>query len=274
MSPRGRGRGPLLARLLAPAGPPRECRVTRAGADVVVVPGRYCVTYLLLGAETIGVVDVGSQADIDAILDALARAGRSAADVRWVMPTHLHFDHVMGIDALARRLGVPVALGAVAHAGVTGRRRLRYPHWFWLWRAIPTWPMQGMPFPPLADWRYAFAYGFPGGRGPFGPALLGPLAHGTELPGLPGWKLFDGPGHADDGILLHHAASGLLIAGDTVRNFYGGEWNPLLCDGADYARTQATIRALHVETVLPAHGPVVEGPAVVDRLKSYPPYVP
>ncbi len=266
--------GPLLARLLAPAGPPRELRVTRAGADVLVVPGRYCVTYVLLGGSTIGVVDIGSQADSPAILDALARAGRAVEDVRWVMPTHLHFDHVMGIDAFARRLGVPVALGSVAHAGVTGRRRLRYPHWLRLCRAIPTWPMQGLPFPPPADWRQALSHGLPGGRGPFGPALLGPLAHGTALPGLPGWTLLDGPGHADEAILLHHEASGLLIAGDTIRNFYGGEWNPLLCDREDYARTQAAIRALHVEAVLPAHGPVVEGPAVVERLRSYPPYVP
>ena len=268
------GKGPLLARLLAPAGPPRFRHLNRAGADIVAVPGRYCVTHLLLGPHAVGVVDVGSQADIPVVLEALRGLGRSPSEVCWVAPSHLHFDHVMGIDAFARRLGVPILLGRVAHEASTGRRRLRFPSRLQLLRAVATWPMQGMPFPPLADWRGGFGFGFPGAPNRFRAELLPPLEHGASLPGFPGWVLLDGPGHADDAVLFHHPGSGCLVTGDTVRNFYGGEWNPLLCDRADYSRTQALIRSLPVATVFPAHGPVVDGPDPVAGLRTTPVWIP
>jgi glyoxylase-like metal-dependent hydrolase (beta-lactamase superfamily II) len=267
-------RGPWLARLLAPAGPPEPTRRARAGAEVLGVPGRYCVTYLLLGPGGVGVLDVGSQADVPLVLAALESAGRSAADVRWVMPSHMHFDHVMGLDAFARRCRAPILLGRTAYEAVSSGRKLRFAHWTRLLRAIPTWPMQGMPFPPLSDWREGLDFGMPWGRNRFRAPLAPPVDSGALLPGLPGWTLHDGPGHADDAILLHHAAAGFLVVGDTVRNFYGGEWNPLLCDREAYARTVERIRGLRVETVFPAHGPVLDGPDVVARLKAYPFYVP
>jgi glyoxylase-like metal-dependent hydrolase (beta-lactamase superfamily II) len=274
MSSRRTSKGPWLARLLAPAGPPVACRVRRCGADVQAVPGRYSVTYLLLGPEAIGVVDLGSQADIPAVLDAVAALGRSPTEIRWVMPSHLHFDHVMGMDAFARRCGVPVLLGRVAWESVTGARRLRFGPRRRLLRAIPTWPLQGMPFPPLADWREGLDFGLPWGKNRFRAGLAGPLVHGGELPGLPGWVLLEGPGHADDAILLHHPDAGLLVVGDTVRNFYGGEWNPLLCDPEDYARTRQLISTLHIETIFPAHGPVLDGIGIVRRIRAYPAFVP
>ncbi|MBI5487005.1 MAG: MBL fold metallo-hydrolase [Deltaproteobacteria bacterium] len=257
-----------MARLLAPSGPARFRRVGRAGAEVVAVPGRYCVTHLLLGPGSVGVVDLGSQADIPVVLDALRGLGRLTSEVCWVAPSHLHFDHVLAIDVLARRLGVPILLGRVAHDASNGRRRLRFPSRLHLLRAVATWPMQGLPFPPLADWRGGFGFGFPGAPNRFHADLLPPLVHGAPLPRLPGWFLLDGPGHADDAVLFHHPGAGFLVAGDTVRNFYGGEWNPLLCDRADYSRTQALIRSLPVDTIFPAHGPIVDGPDPIARLRT------
>ncbi|MBI5500345.1 MAG: MBL fold metallo-hydrolase [Deltaproteobacteria bacterium] len=232
------------------------------------------MTYLLLAPRSVGVIDLGSQADIPVVLDAMRVLGRAPSEVCWVAPTHLHFDHVLGIDAFARRLGVPILLGRVAHEATTGRRRLRFPSRLHLLRAIPTWPMQGLPFPPWADWRDGFGFGFPGAPNRFRARQLAPPEHGAPLPGLPGWSLLDGPGHADDAVLFHHPGSGCLVAGDTVRNFYGGEWNPLLCDRHDYARTQALIRSLPVETLLPAHGPVINGPEPVARLRTLPAWMP
>jgi glyoxylase-like metal-dependent hydrolase (beta-lactamase superfamily II) len=191
-----------------------------------------------------------------------------------VLPTHLHFDHVMGIDPLARAFGVPVALGEVAHAAAAAGRRLRYPHWIRLCRAIGTWPLQGLPFPPWADWRAPFDVGFPWGRNAFRAEVAAPLHDGDDLPGCPGWRILHTPGHADDAVCLHHADAGFLIAGDTVRNFYGGEWNPLLCDREAYRRTQARLRSLRVDAVMPGHGPVVDGPDVVARLWTPPPFLP
>jgi glyoxylase-like metal-dependent hydrolase (beta-lactamase superfamily II) len=185
-----------------------------------------------------------------------------------VVPTHLHFDHVMGVDALARRLGAPVLLGDVAAAHVRHGVAPRDPSGWRLWRAVLTWPMQGLPFPPLADWRGGLGFGFPWARNAFRAPLGPPLADGAALPGLPGWAALATPGHAPDAIGLYHAGARFLVAGDTVRNFLGGEWNPLLADPAAMRRTRARLAALPVETVFPAHGPVLEGPDVLARLRD------
>jgi glyoxylase-like metal-dependent hydrolase (beta-lactamase superfamily II) len=259
---------PLLARLTAPAGPPAARLVERAGAAVMALPGRYSVTHLLLGPDAVVVVDVGSSSDVELVLRALDWLGRPARQVRAVVPTHLHFDHVMGIDPLALRLGVPVLLGDVAAAHVRVGRAPRYPSAWGLWRAVLTWPMQGLPFPPLADWRSGLDFGFPWARNAFRAPLGAPLGDGAALPGLPGWSVLATPGHAPDAIALYHAAARFLVAGDTVRNFLGGEWSPLLADPEAMRRTRARLTRLPVETVFPAHGPVLEGQGVLARLRD------
>lgn len=265
---------PLLARLTAPAGPPASRLIERRGAAVMAVPGRYSVTYLVLGPRAVAAVDVGSAADVPRILDALAWLGRRPDELRYVVPSHLHFDHVMGIDTLARWVGARVALGEVAHAHVTGGQPPRFPPLWQLGRAVVTWFMQGSPFPPWADWRDGMDFGMPWGRNRFRSPLGPVLAHGAPFPELPGWTVLATPGHADDAICLFHEQAGLLITGDTVRNFLRGEWNPLLADEAAYDRTRALLRALPVQAVLPAHGPVVEGPDVMRRIWKTPVYVP
>jgi glyoxylase-like metal-dependent hydrolase (beta-lactamase superfamily II) len=261
---------PLLARLLAPAGPPLPALVERSGGRVQTVPGRYCVTVLLLGPERCAVVDVGSSADVPGILSALAELGRPVSSIAFVTTSHLHFDHCMGLDALARRTGAPVRLGRVALEAVRGERRLRWPRRLHLLRAVPTWPMQGMPFFPLEDWRRGLDFGFPWAQNRFSSVLGPPLEEGEELPGLPGWRVLEMPGHSDDGIGFHHGAGAILATGDTTRNFIGGEWNPLVCDREAYERTKARLLALDVEVVFPAHGPHLEGPRVLERLRVLP----
>ena len=102
---------PLMARITAPAGPPETLLFEAGGTTVMSVPGLYSVTYLVLGPEAVGIVDVGSSSDVPAVLAALDWLGRPRSQVRWVMPTHLHFDHILGVDKLACELGVPVLLG-------------------------------------------------------------------------------------------------------------------------------------------------------------------
>jgi glyoxylase-like metal-dependent hydrolase (beta-lactamase superfamily II) len=75
------------------------------------------------------------------------------------------------------------------------------------------------------------------------------------------------PGHADEAICLHHPASGFLVAGDTVRNFLGGEWNPLLTDPDDYRASMQRLLALPVQAVFPGHGPALLGEGMLKRLR-------
>lgn len=265
---------PLLARWLAPAGPPAVRLVRRGGAAVLAVPGRYSVSYLLLTAEAVAVVDVGSAADVPRILAALEWLGRAPAEVRHVVPTHLHFDHVMGIDVLARHLRAPVTLGRTAFEHVLRGSRLRFPPGARSWHAVATWPLQGLPFFPAADWLGGMGFGFPWSRNRFTAALGPALEPGGDIPDLPGWTVLATPGHSDDAVCLHHPEAGLLVAGDTVRNFHGGEWNPLLVDEVAFAETRRALLAQRVEFVFPGHGPVLEGPDVLTRLRTLPRGIP
>ena len=265
---------PVVARLCAPSGPPRFRLFEGERTAVVAVPGLYCVTYLIIVGDDVAVVDVGSVADLSRIESVLSWLGRLSFQIRFVIPTHLHFDHVMGMDPLARRLGVPVAMGRIAHENVTAGRPLRWLSTLLLLRAAPTWIMQGMPIPSVDDLRTGLDFGFPWGRNRF-TAELGPaLDHGQELPGLPGWTLLATPGHADDAICLYHEEAGFLIAGDTIRNYLGGEWNHLLCDPDQFEQSRSMLLSLHVETVFPAHGPALRGPGVLERLRTLPWFLP
>ncbi len=258
---------PLLARVLPLAGPAKVRLVERAGARVLFVPGRYSNTCLVIGDDAVVVVDVGSSDDAATVLRALAWLGLPPRDVRYILPSHLHFDHVMGIDFLAQRLGVAVALGRVAHGHVTSGDRLRFPKGVQsLWHTLGGWPLQGLPFFTRNDWKRGLDFGFPWAHDRFQSPLAPVLADGDDLPGLPGWRVLETPGHADDAIALHHAKSGMLVCGDTVRNFHGGEWNPLVSDPSAFAATRGKLRRLHVRTVFPGHGPVLEGAKVLNRL--------
>lgn len=241
---------------------------------MVAVPGRYSVTYLLLGESSLVVVDVGSVADLLGIRRAIAWLGRQESEVRGVLPTHLHMDHCMGIERLATSIGAPVLLGSVAHEAVAGRRVLRFPSRLRLLRSIPTYFFQGAPRPPLAELPRGFEFGFPWSKNRFCAPVGPPLADGAELPGVGGWRVLHTPGHADDAICLHHPRAGFLVTGDTVRNFFGGEWNQLVADPGQYRGTQARLRAREVDTIFPGHGPVVEGPQALRRIKQLPFYLP
>ena len=240
----------------------------------MAVPGRYSVTYLIVREDALAIVDVGSISDHARILSAIDWLGRPKSQVRFVIPTHLHFDHAMGIDSLATTLGAHVALGEVALSAVREGRRLPYPKRYLLPKAVPTWIWQGMPVFAIDDLRRGGDFGFPWSRNRF-QATTGPeLQHKCELEGFPGWTVLSTPGHAADAICLYHAAAGFLIAGDTVRNYYGGEWNSLVCKFADYATTRSLLTSLPISTIFPGHGPVIEGDGVIKKVRKVPFYLP
>jgi glyoxylase-like metal-dependent hydrolase (beta-lactamase superfamily II) len=255
-------RAPWMARRFAPAGPAAALAISSGSARVLAVPGRYAVSYLLEGPEALVLVEAGSGADLPWIARAVARTGKR---VRQVLPTHLHFDHCLGLDRAAVGFGAPLRLHPTAVDAVAAGRPLRRPPP----RAVPEfflpWAWQGLPvFAPgdlgeglrlgVFQWRFR-------PRAPLGA----PLGDGAEFPEAPGWQVLLTPGHSDDSICLWHAEGGLLVAGDTLRNYQGGEWNPLLTDLEAYRRTQARLCALPVTLVCPGHGPPFRGPLEAAR---------
>jgi len=254
---------PRLARLFSPAGPPSLLSVRVGDTQVVAVPGRYCVSYVLVGNEELVVVDVGSASDVPGLQRVADWLGKP---IGLVILTHLHFDHVMGADLACRRLDAPLSMSAVAARHADEGRSLRtLVRWgmplFW-----KTWVWQGMP--PLSRWDipYGFDFGFPWSRNRFRSPRLPGFADGDPLPHVDGWRALLTPGHSDDGMCLYHEDAGMLIAGDTVRNFTGGEWNPLLTDRDDYLATAERLGSMRAQVIFPGHGPIVRGQNVLADL--------
>ncbi len=255
---------PLLNRWFAAAGPPSVSAVEAAGATVVAMPTRFGVTYVLAGPESLVVLDAGSVTDLPRIEAVVNWLGKP---VSHILPTHLHFDHIMGVDTVARCFGVSIALSKVAHDAVTNKERLPFCFRVKLRTALSYWLWQGLPLPAIRDFRRGLGFGFPWSRNQFRSPIGPALGDGDPIPGLPGWQLLEAPGHSPDGICLFHPEGGLLVAGDVVLNFCGGEWNRATHDPQLFARTVARARKLEVQALFPAHGPILVGQDLMQRLQ-------
>jgi len=117
-------------------------------------------------------------------------------------------------------------------------------------------------------------FGFPWSRNRFRAALAPLLDDGPPLPGMPGWGVLATPGHADDAICLYHRKAAFLVAGDTARNFLGGEWNPIVTCRKQFSQTRRRLRRLPVSLVGPGHGPMLEGNDIIHRLHRVRPWEP
>ena len=259
------GRRPIVARIAAPAGPPEPRLCARAGAAVLSVPGRYCMMHILIGDEAVAVVDVGSEADLARLAAALRLLGRTFAAVSCAVVTHLHFDHALGVVPLARRCGCPAGVSKRAFDALNGGPELRLPPPAAMPELLRGWVMQGLPVFTSGDFALLRKVGLRPRADALGVPLLS-LGEGDGLPGVPGWKVLFTPGHADDAMALYHEAAQFLVTGDTVRNFLGGEWNPVRTDREAFDQTRARLTSLPVRTVFPGHGPVIEGERVLHRL--------
>ncbi|WP_245680589.1 MBL fold metallo-hydrolase [Bacillus marinisedimentorum] len=109
--------------------------------------------------------------------------------------------------------------------------------------------------------------------------LTGTIAEGDEAPGLPGWSVYEVPGHAGSHIMLHNRETGIAIGGDVLLQHISS--NPLIeppYPGEEerarpqllYNESLKKVAALHPEIVLPGHGRSVEKAAalVENRLKK------
>lgn len=257
---------PLFARILSKPGPPDISLLVKDDAKVLALPGRYCVSYVIIGDQETAVVDVGSIADAPSIKKAIDILGLKSP--KYIIPTHLHFDHIMGIDYLAKSIGAKVTLGRLAYKAIREGYKTSFPPYHLLWRAVGTYFLQGLPLPPKEDFLYGLDFGFPWARNRFESEVVCVPENG-ELGGfgLKGWRVLETPGHANEAISLYNEA-GILIAGDCIRNFYGGEWNTLVCDKDKYEETKRLLLSLHVEYLLPGHGPIIKGRNVIKNIRK------
>ena len=214
--------------------------------------------YLVEDEDGITIVDAGLPASWNSLGWALAEIGRPPSDLRALVLTHAHFDHVGFAERARRELGLPVYLHPDDRA--LSRHPLRYDHerhpLLYLWKPGP-----------------ATLFGAMVARGAFFVREVAEVVDlspngGLDVPGRP--RVLHTPGHTLGHVSLHFADRDAVIAGDALVTLdpYTAETGPRLvarAATADSDRALASLDAIEecgASVVLPGHGdPWTQGAA-------------
>jgi len=216
----------------------------------------YVNWYLVEDEDGICIVDAAVPTAWDSLHSALKALGRSTDDVRALVLTHAHFDHLGFAERARRELQVPVWVHE--NDVPLTRHPLQYAHERARSRYFLT---QFRAFPIVAALVRNRAF-FPPPIGEVSRYVGGTLA----VPGAP--RVVFTPGHTLGHCALHYPDRNAVIAGDAVVMLdpYTAERGPKIVAGAataDSARNLASLDALaetQAKTVLTGHGePWTEG---------------
>ena len=219
-------------------------------------PLRYVSVYALaLDGGGLGLVDAGWDSDEgwSALVGGLAAIGGAVSDVRGVLVTHLHFDHI-GLAGRVREASGAWVATHPADAAIIGSPTLRDPAAFVAAEVAFLVSLGADPEEARAD------VGPPEHYRPWSriavPERL--LEHG-DLADLPGWRLraVHTPGHTPGHLCFTEERTGLFFSGDhvlprispNVSTTHDGAADPL----GDYLSSLTAVAEREPAEVLPAH---------------------
>jgi glyoxylase-like metal-dependent hydrolase (beta-lactamase superfamily II) len=214
------------------------------------VEDAYTNWYLVEGDGGMTVVDAGVPSSWQSFQDALRQLGRRPDDVKAVVLTHGHFDHIGFAERARRELGVPVWVHE--NDVLLTRKPLQYGHERSPLRYIVTRPKA---LPVIGSFLRHRAY-FPTPVKTVVRYSDGELA----VPGRP--RVVFTPGHTLGHCALHLPDRDALIVGDACVTFnpYTGEPGPSIVASCANADSQRALRSLDAiaatgaRTLLSGHG--------------------
>ena len=193
---------------------------------IPTAPGDMINSFALAGSDGgVTIVDAGLKLALarKRLVAGLAAIGAAPADVRRVVVTHAHPDHVGGLAALVEQTGCAVLAHERESVYLRDGRSPRI--------------------------RRGRSRGFPK------VTATTEFQHGALLPG--GLRAVHTPGHSPGHTALLHEDTGVLFTGDAVINVHGVHYAPgFLCTDADRNRQSADqLGELDFEVAAFAHGP-------------------
>jgi glyoxylase-like metal-dependent hydrolase (beta-lactamase superfamily II) len=202
-------------------------------------------SYLIVDGRDITIVDAGMPGLWTDLLAELASIGRTLDDVRALVLTHGHSDHI-GFAERARGRGVPVSVHELDAALARGE--------------VPNPAKGGGPVRPLPLLRFLLLGVRKGALRTKTLGEVGTFGDGVTLdvPGAPRVVLV--PGHTPGSAVLHLASRAVLFAGDALATYAvtNGSSGPMIAPfTADPARAVASLDRLdgiEARWVLPGHG--------------------
>lgn len=198
--------------------------------------------FLLEDDDGLVLIDTGYPGDGPKIVDALASIGRKPTDIRQIIVTHAHPDHIGALADMQRRSGATVLVHAADRAIAEGREKVRP-----LTRA-----------PGFVSWLITTL--FIGAAPALEPAKVGDeLGDGDLLPFAGGLQVIHIPGHCLGQVALlwsHHG--GVLIAADACMNMLGLRDMPGYEDIAQAYSSLRKLSRLNFDKAVFGHGAAIK----------------
>ena len=186
--------------------------------------------YLVLGDEPM-LVDTGMPGNARKILDYVKSAGKSPSDIKTIVLTHHHVDHVGNVFELKKATGATVASHRDDADYISGRKRQETPKGVSFLFKVMRLFMKAKPV--QSD------------------ILLG---DGNTIGGF---QVVHAPGHTQGSICLYDAQRKVIFVGDTVRFMNGRIEGPPERFTADPGKARQSIEKisnLNFEVMLSGHG--------------------
>lgn len=230
--------------------------------ELDVVPGVHLIVhghtncYLVEGDGGVTLVDAAYPSTLSLVEECLTTIGRTPDDVRALLVSHGHFDHLGFARTVQQRWGTPV------WAHDADLPICRHPYRYSPERPRLLYPLvHPRSLPVLTSMVAAGALTVPGVTPDH--RLVPDTV--VEVPGRP--LVIHTPGHTDGEVVFLLADRRVLITGDALVTLdpYTGRRGPRIVaraathDGARAFRSVDSLRELAVDTVLPGHGEIWTG---------------
>jgi glyoxylase-like metal-dependent hydrolase (beta-lactamase superfamily II) len=210
--------------------------------------------YLIEGTDRLALIDTGYPGSTEAVLRAIAALGRKPEDLREIVITHWHADHMGSLAELAERTGAQVCVHAADATIVRGDQ------------PTPEFTAGGILGRLALRVMSIFA-----GKPPSPSRVDRELQDGDELE-VGDLKVVHTPGHTPGHIALHMPSKRALVVGDAIFNMPAlGLRPPPAMVSVDTAQATESIRrlvALEPDIVCFGHGGALVGGAW-ERLRRF-----
>jgi glyoxylase-like metal-dependent hydrolase (beta-lactamase superfamily II) len=210
---------------------------------VYAVPLGFVNTFLI-DQDELTLIDAGIAGSEKAILSAIQDLGRQAGDLKQILVTHLHGDHIGSLAALQHVSGAKIwmhpADAELARQGLSGR---------------PSQPGPGV----LNRIIYTLFVGRQVSTGRVEPARIdGEFGDGQIIPAGGGIRAIHTPGHtAGHTAFLWEGSGGVLFAGDMIGHITRLGYGMLYEDLAEGQRSIRMIAGLQFNILCFGHGATI-----------------